>query len=861
MVDPQKIMIGVRQAMKKTIRFFAIAVAFAAMAACNKEQDIVEVPSIVEEENTPAATSYDPAKYLTGFGAAMEETKADLADATGDFSWTNGDKVKVIRSDGQEALYAYSESKFAPVGEPLEKNGDPMHVFFPAGNFVWDADHVQFTMPAAFESLTGIMNPMAAVVPADATAETSITMLNLGAIYEIRAYTDNAQGETLTKVELSNSEVYITGSAAVSFSGGIPSIGALNGSKFVTCELAAPVTLSSTPKSVYFFLPVTGTDEFDAMTVKLVYGKTVGSVEYEPFEFKTRNSAMTVTRSMRKHMNFKAAGFFSGGDGSKGNPYLIASADDFKAIKTKMESTLPTEGGVSGEGTFFGSTAVYYKQTADIDFGNEALPSIGIYNATLAAATPFQGTYDGNNKKLEKFTVSGNVDASVGLFAYVNNATLKNIKVANAAVTGTNTTGILTGRCIGTTTIENCSLDGGQVTGRNSVGFIAHIHANVKVKGCSVKDINVVTADSGADANNQGGVVGYAGGNSSIESCNTSGTIQFTGATSGSARGGIVGKLDSTGSVEECTNGAAVTNTLTNNTGGIAGALVNGSISGCVNAGNVTGAAFVGGIVGDASSTAVICFIESCRTNATVSGTANCVGGIVGRALNGVVVNSCYAKGSVSGRYDVGGLIGLMQVNNAGTGTLCRAYMYDCLANMNVTSTRNTNGDCRTGGAVGTVQINQNQFVAIDNCGVLGVDLTASYAKVGGFVGWTNNSKTAERLVSRNCYTMVGIVPGSANYGGFVGYAQDNGELHFDYYVAEDTNSNIASGVTTDNLSKTTASAIGSSSTCTTFNNNTSYQLEVNGKTYKSSLGWDIPTGLNYPVPGALIALGEEYFK
>ena len=231
-----------------------------------------------------------------------------------------------------------------------------------------------------------------------------------------------------------------------------------------------------------------------------------------------------------------------------------------------------------------------------------------------------------------------------------------------------------------------------------------------------------------------------------------------------------------------------------------------------------------------------------------------------GKALNGVVVNSCYTKGNVSGRYDVGGLVGLMQVNNAGTGTLCRAYMYDCLANMNVTSTRDSAGDCRTGGAVGTVQINQNQFVAIDNCGVLGVDLTASYAKVGGFVGWTNNSKTAERLVIRNCYTMVGSVPGSANYGGFVGYAQGKGELHYDYYVADDTNSNIESGVTKDNLNKTTASEIGSAATCAIFNSKT-YQLEVNGKTYKSSLGWAIPDGVDYPVPGALIALGDEYYK
>jgi hypothetical protein len=189
----------------------------------------------------------------------MEETKADLADATGDFSWTNGDQVKVIRSDGQEALYAYSESKFAPVGEPLEKNGEPMHAFFPAGNFVWDTDHVQFTMPAAFESLTGIMNPMAAVVPADATAETSITLLNLGAIYEIRMTRAQTKGETVTKIELGNTGVKITGSAAVSFDGaGTPSIGGLNGEKSVSLEFASPVTLTDEAKSVYFFLPVTG---------------------------------------------------------------------------------------------------------------------------------------------------------------------------------------------------------------------------------------------------------------------------------------------------------------------------------------------------------------------------------------------------------------------------------------------------------------------------------------------------------------------------------------------------------------------------------------------------------------------------
>lgn len=856
-------MIGVRQAMKKTIRFFAIAVAFAAMAACNKEPDIVEVPSIVEEENTPTATSYDPAKYLTGFGADMEETKADLADATGDFSWTNGDQVKVIRSDGQEALYAYSESKFAPVGEPLEKNGDPMHVFFPAGNFVWDTDHVQFTMPAAFESLNGIMNPMAAVVPADATAETSVTLLNLGAIYEIRAYTDNAHGETLTKVELSNSKVSITGSATVSFSEGIPSIGALvGGNKFVTCELAAPVTLSSTPKSVYFFLPVTGTNELDAMTVKLVYGKTVGSVEYEPFEFKTRKTAMTVTRSMRKHMHFKAAGFFSGGDGSEANPYLIASADDFKAIKTKMESTFPTEGGVSGEGTFFGSTGVHYQQTHDIDFDNEALSSIGIYNATPAYATPFQGTYDGNNKKLEEFTVSGDVDGSVGLFAYVSNATLKNIKVVNATVTGTNTTGILTGRCIEATSIENCSLNGGQVTGRNSVGFIAHITGSTTVKGCSVSNLTVTTADSGSDANNQGGVVGFAGGTSSIESCSTSGFIQFTGTASGVARGGIVGKFDSTGKVKACTNGATVTNSLVNQTGGIVGNQTKGTVLSCVNSGNVSGTSIVGGIVGYAGVTTTdgsasdIKLITSCRNCADVTGTSNAVGGIAGRLQNGVVMSGCYSEGDVkTSTYDVGGLVGYILLNN--NNNTSRVYVYDCLANMNVTSER-ASGACRTGGAVGKIETTATQYVAVDNCGVLDVTITAGGDNVGGFVGWVAGDGTnSNRARIRNCYTLVSPVPGSSYRGGFVGQMQNKGEFRYDYFVYD---SSDVSTATTEDYSKETAAAIKSSATCTTFNSK-SYNLTVGTVVYSSAKGWAIPDGVDYPVPGALISLGEDYYK
>lgn len=619
-------MIGVRQAMKKTIRFFAIAVAFAAMAACNKEQDIVEVPPIVEEENTPAATSYDPAKYLTGFGAAMEETKADLADATGDFSWTNGDQVKVIRSDGQEALYAYieSESKFNPVGEPLEKNGEPMHAFFPAGKFVWETDHVQFTMPAAFESLTGIMNPMAAVVPDDVTPETSIVLKNLGAIYEIKMTTAKTKGETVTKIELGNTGVNITGSATVSFDGaGTPSIGGgLDGEKSVSLEFASPVTLTDEAKSVYFFLPVTGTDEFTDMYVKLVYGKT----GFEPFEQKTRNSAMTITRSMRKHMNFAAKGFFSGGDGSETNPYLIATADDFKAIKDKMESTAAADGYVSETGTFFGSTGVHYQQSADIDFENNDITANMIGTSTV----PFKGTYDGAGKELQNVSINATAD-NAGVFGYVDGGTIKKLTVSGA--------------------IESS---------KNNVGAIVGQMANGTISGCTSSA--TINASSSARV---GGIVGYM----------VSGTIGSSDGTPTSTDDGIAFSA----------NGCANTGALTGkqHVGGIVGQMGNGLVSICRNAANITAGAYnAGGIVGYMQGGTIrLCYSKNA---VTISGPYQ-IGGLAGYVATTnpiVIINSSSKSNVTSTGYDasyfgaVGGLVGCMASNGGKTCALANSVAW-----------------------------------------------------------------------------------------------------------------------------------------------------------------------------------------
>ncbi len=92
--------------MKKMYKYLAFAASVAVLAAsCEKSQTVHQ--NAIPDENTPETGSYDPEKYLLGFSASFEKTRADLDDA-GTIIWSNGDKVKVFNTDGESALYAYN---------------------------------------------------------------------------------------------------------------------------------------------------------------------------------------------------------------------------------------------------------------------------------------------------------------------------------------------------------------------------------------------------------------------------------------------------------------------------------------------------------------------------------------------------------------------------------------------------------------------------------------------------------------------------------------------------------------------------------------------------------------------------------
>lgn len=363
-----------------------------------------------------------------------------------------------------------------------------------------------------------------------------------------------------------------------------------------------------------------------------------------------------------------------------------------------------------------------------------------------------------------------------------------------------------------------------------------------------------------------GGLCVILGGNSSIADSHNYGNVHVSGG-SGNV-GGIVCLVNAaTAGISGSSNEGVITGAAY--TGGIAANLAAGTITQCVNLGNVTGTQYVGGIVGRQGNNTGWPYLNQCRSNATITATssaASLAGGIAGQMLGGVL-NTCFAKGAVvASGYDVGGIVGQMYCNDSSYG---RQYVYDCLAAINVSSSR-ASGSANLGGVVGRIVRNAShtgQYMALDNCIGLNQSITSNLQYTGAFVGQvTAGSATNYKYVRvRNNISLVEDANYSAtaasNRGGFVG-ALPYGSMYYCYYVVATNSQNIdASYGDVSNLTQSNAATLTSAAFCTDHSTRaTGYGLTVNGVTYKST-GWIIPEGCTYPVPKTLADLGEDYYK
>ncbi len=296
---------------------------------------------------------------------------------------------------------------------------------------------------------------------------------------------------------------------------------------------------------------------------------------------------------------------FLTGAGTEDDPYLIYTAEQMNEI-----------------GLYKEDWDKHFKLMADINLsrfdGKEGRPEFNIigWTRTILNDRPFRGVFDGNDHTISNFTWSSADRDNIGIFGFVRDGEIKNLRLSNAEVDAKTryNVGLLVGSLL-KGTITNCSAEGGRVLGNSNVG----------------------------------GLVGenYRG---TITRCYTTGSV-----TGNNSVGGLLG-LDHGGIITGCYARGNVTGN--EGVGGLVGVSAYNFITNCYATSSVKEAGdIIGGLVGGNYDGT----ISDCYVSGSVSGN-DCVGGFVG--YNDGLITNCYSAGSVSGIMGASGLVGM---NDEGT--------------------------------------------------------------------------------------------------------------------------------------------------------------------------------------------------
>ena len=434
-----------------------------------------------------------------------------------------------------------------------------------------------------------------------------------------------------------------------------------------------------------------------------------------------------------------------------------------------------------------------YTQTATFSAGSQS--PIG------SSSSPFTGSYDGNGYEIQNLTISQASSDFVGLFSVATGATIQDVKLRNASITGRYNVGAIAGKAAAGAT--NCEFTGCQILGSSSVsgnanvgGMVGFFHGGLTSDSASVSDID--NCISYATVNESqfgfaGGLVGHLHIDSTVRNCTTYGAVngnRVVGGFSGNIHGSVVENCDSygnavgemivggfTGWVQEKGASSADTEVKNSNAHGNAtaaktsfsvfsagdGSLLNSANGGftgwidgnayivdCDAHGNVsapsTDLGQCGGFAGWIEEDALV---EDSRAFGDVNHGPN-DGGFIGWGEVNSEVRGCFAYGNVSGTLHVGGLMGSTN-----------GKVIDCNAFGDVSST-STTGFVATGGLVGYIF----PTTVITDSGAFG-DVSSNGPQTGGLVGFSvGGSSSAE--ISR-CYAVGNVTSTSVHVGGLVG--------------------------------------------------------------------------------------------
>ena len=423
---------------------------------------------------------------------------------------------------------------------------------------------------------------------------------------------------------------------------------------------------------------------------------------------------------------------FINGSGTQEDPYEISSLAMLNNIVNYPDS--------------------YFVLTKDITLTEVSSSGQSNFTPLFSDDNMFNGTFDGNGYAIQNLTIYNENTFYSGLFACIgNNGIVKNLKLTNLNVSGTNYVGGIAGYSLGK--IIDCETQ----------GKITYISANTYkvfiggIAGRTENDINgnksdteIIVQDFGGQSY-IGGITGYLNYNGTV-SVSYINNITATGTSSCSA-GGLVGFNESSSGYtlfeNSFVNGnISITSSGECNVGGFAGTSYiqskNSFITGNIVANSTSGYCYAGGLVGYGSVQSSDCYFTGDISASSGAGAYTYAGGFVGdNNYHNMQITNSYVAGNITAlnRYyaSIGGFVG------KGDAAITNSY-----ANVEITAT------------------------------ISGGNYRNNY--VGGFIGYCGNANI------KNSFTLCKIDTENGNIGGVIGYCNTFSLTNAHWLKYQDTN-------------------------------------------------------------------------
>jgi len=155
--------------------------------------------------------------------------------------------------------------------------------------------------------------------------------------------------------------------------------------------------------------------------------------------------------------------FFAGGSGTSTEPWQIATIEHLDNVR---------------HFTGHGHSDKYFIQIDNIDFEDGGTKDDEGWEPIGDPWDPFTGHYDGNDSIIENLTINRPSESFVGLFGFTEGATIENVGLINASVSGGTNVGILIGQARGSSVISDCYSSGEVVNSGEDVGGLIGVIDN-----------------------------------------------------------------------------------------------------------------------------------------------------------------------------------------------------------------------------------------------------------------------------------------------------------------------------------------------------------------------------------------------